>query len=93
MLTLIIYRISNSKTRNKLRKLLLGFGYAVQNSAFEFRLTKEQRIKLINSVKLFEDKLETGDSIRLYNICGSCLSKAVIIGQTPITIDPLFYIV
>lgn len=93
MLTVIVYQISSNKTRSKLRKLLLDFGYAVQNGVFEFRLTKEQRARLTKDVKQFEDKLVTGDSIRLYNICGNCINKALIIGSNPITTDPLFYIV
>lgn len=93
MLTLILYQISSSKTRRNLRKLLLGFGYSVQNSVFECRLTKTQRLKLIYAVKKYEDELESGDSIRLYNICGNCVNKAVILGGIPVTTDPLFYIV
>lgn len=93
MLTLIVYQVKSDKLRNKLRKLLLNFGNAVQNSVFEFRLTVEQRKQLVNKVTAFKEELNPDDSIRIYHVCRSCLSKAVIIGKKPITMDPLFYIV
>ncbi|MBU1252727.1 MAG: CRISPR-associated endonuclease Cas2 [Bacteroidetes bacterium] len=93
MLTLIVYQIKNNRVRTRLRKLLLNFGNPVQNSVFEFRLTAQQRERLINAVKDLEKDLQPEDSLRIYYICRSCLSKVVIIGKKPVTANPLFYIV
>ncbi len=93
MLTLIIYQIKSDSLRRKIRRLLLNFGYSVQNSVFEFRLTKTQRISLINSLKQFEQLLGKQDSIRVYSVCQSCLKRSFVIGKKTITTDPLFYLV
>jgi CRISPR-associated endonuclease Cas2 len=93
MLTLIVYQIKSDRVRNKLRKILLNYGYAIQNSVFEFRLTVEQRQQLIGKVTAVKNDLSPEDSIRIYQVCRSCLAKVVIIGNKPITSDPLFYMV
>ena len=55
---LIIYDITNNSKRVKFAKLLLGYGFRIQKSAFEAVLTKTK----------FVDKEE--DSIRIYQIKG-----------------------
>ncbi len=93
MLTVIIYRIKNNKLRNKLRKFLLGYGYVIQNSVFEMRLTKEQRQKVIAEIKQYEPELEKGDSIYFYQLCKSCVQKSFVLGEKTFTADPLFYLI
>lgn len=93
MLTLIVYQVKSDRVRKKLRNLLLSFGKPVQNSVFEFRLTKEQRQQLINKVLLLKEELNPEDGIRIYQVCRTCVSKAIILGNKPIAHDPLFYIV
>lgn len=63
---LIIYDISENKTRTKLVKFLLGYGYRVQKSAFEAIVTKSQLKKIIKNISNYLD--EENDSIRIYRM-------------------------
>ncbi|MDP2303473.1 MAG: CRISPR-associated endonuclease Cas2 [Ignavibacteria bacterium] len=93
MLILVLYQIKKNTTRYKLRKLLLGYGYSVQDGSVEMRLTNEQRNKIIYEIKSFENLLEPGDNIRFYQICRSCIQKSFVLGGKSFTVDPLFYLV
>lgn len=61
---LIIYDITNNSKRVKFAKLLLGYGFRIQKSAFEAVLTKTKYEKLKQEIPEFVDKEE--DSIRIY---------------------------
>ena len=63
---LIIYDITNNSKRVKFAKLLLGYGFRIQKSAFEAVLTKTKYEKLKQEIPEFVDKEE--DSIRIYQI-------------------------
>mgnify|MGYP003249163216 CR=1 FL=1 len=63
---LIIYDITNNSKRVKFAKLLLGYGFRIQKSAFEAVLTKTKYEKLKQEIPEFVDKEE--DSI--YQIKG-----------------------
>ena len=65
---LIIYDITNNSKRVKFAKLLLGYGFRIQKSAFEAVLTKTKYEKLKQEIPEFVDKEE--DSIRFYKIKG-----------------------
>ena len=65
---LIIYDITNNSKRVKFAKLLLGYGFRIQKSAFEAVLTKTKYEKLKQEIPEFVDKEE--DSIRIYQIKG-----------------------
>ncbi len=65
---LIIYDITNNSKRVKFAKLLLGYGFRIQKSAFEAVLTKTKYEKLKQEIPEFVDKEE--DSIRIYQITG-----------------------
>ncbi|MDR1448076.1 MAG: CRISPR-associated endonuclease Cas2 [Candidatus Ancillula sp.] len=65
---LIIYDITDTKKRNKLSKILSGFGERVQFSAFEAILTKQQFQKM---QKMLNGVLEDDDKVRIYKIRGT----------------------
>ncbi len=65
---LIIYDITNNSKRVKFAKLLLGYGFRIQKSAFEAVLTKTKYEKLKQEIPEFVNKEE--DSIRIYQIKG-----------------------
>ena len=64
---LVIYDISDNKTRARLCKYLEGFGTRVQKSAFEVRITKAKFNKLKSGVKVY---CKDEDSIRIYRLHG-----------------------
>ncbi|BCQ10561.1 CRISPR-associated endoribonuclease Cas2 [Mycobacterium heckeshornense] len=64
---LVIYDIADNKRRTFLAKTLSGFGYRVQESAFEAVLTKAQLTRLMTRVERFSKE---GDNIRIYKIRG-----------------------
>ena len=63
----VIYDISSNKKRVKIAKLLKGYGFRIQKSAFEVNLDKPVFAKMQKSLKQFEGN---GDSIRIYRIIG-----------------------
>lgn len=64
---LIIYDIVENAKRVKLAKMLQGYGFRVQKSAFEAMLTKKKYEKMISELERFVKK---EDSIRVYKFFG-----------------------
>lgn len=64
---LIIYDIVENKKRLKLSKLLLGYGFRIQKSAFEAVITKKKYKELLERLPAYTSK---EDSIRVYKIVG-----------------------
>lgn len=60
---LVIYDIVNNKKRTRLAKMLLGYGFRVQKSAFEAELRRTKYKQLLKSLQRFADE---EDSIRIY---------------------------
>lgn len=82
---LIIYDIVDNKKRVKLAKLLQGYGFRIQKSAFEAIITKKKYKKLLKELEFFES---FEDSIRVYKIIGkgqiTVIGKSVDNGQEDI---------
>lgn len=64
---LIIYDITENKTRLKLSKMLLGYGFRIQKSAFEAVMTKKKYKELLERLPAYTSAT---DSIRVYKIIG-----------------------
>ena len=64
---LIIYDIIDNKKRNKLAKMLLGYGFRIQKSAFEASIREAKYRKLLREL---EPYCSEEDSIRVYKIIG-----------------------
>lgn len=64
---LIIYDIADNKVRLKLSKLLLGYGFRIQKSAFEAVISKQKYKKLLERLPAYTS---SSDSIRVYKIIG-----------------------
>ena len=91
MLFIITYDIEKNNTRTRLAKKLKDFGPRVQYSVFEADITEAELHKLRKMLK--NVPLGKDDSIRLYQICASCLAKIEIWGSGEITQDAKYYIV
>lgn len=64
---LIIYDIAENKTRVKLSKMLLGYGFRIQKSAFEAVITKKKYQELLERLPAYTS---SQDSIKVYKIIG-----------------------
>ena len=64
---LIIYDIVDNKRRVKFAKLLSGYGFRVQKSAFEAMLSRQKYEKLISEIP---GMIKSEDSVRVYKIAG-----------------------
>lgn len=83
---LIIYDIISNKRRTQLAKLLNGFGYRIQKSAFECVLSKEKASKL---KLLIEDFAKEEDQIRIYQL--NQYVRSTIYGIAPNTQNEHYY--
>lgn len=63
----VVYDVSDDRERRRLDRLLCGFGFRVQKSVFECRLTRAGLTALLRGIEAL--KLETG-SVRLYRVYG-----------------------
>ena len=86
----ISYDISDDRKRRRVANLLLDYGKRVQYSVFECRIDAKTLDKIIALLKPFA---EGNDSIRVYQICETCLKKAVLLGRGEFTEEPKFHVV
>ncbi len=91
MLVLVSYDISDNKRRQRVAKLLEGFGVRVLESVFECDLTQAQWAKL--EKKLRRRLVDGQDRFRIYFLCETCTAKTQIIGEGSVERSPLAYIV
>lgn len=63
----IIYDVVDNRKRIRLSKLLLGYGFRIQKSAYEAVITKKKYIELLERLPAFAGN---EDSIRIYKIIG-----------------------
>ena len=61
--------IVNNSRRTKFAKLLLGYGFRIQKSAFEAVITKSKLMKLNHEIPGYINEKE--DSVRVYQIKGT----------------------
>lgn len=75
----IAYDIPDDRRRTRIHKILRGFGRWTQYSVFECHLTDKQlvllRARLDRHIKPGED------SVRIYQLCSSCMRKVETIGS------------
>lgn len=78
---IVAYDISSDKRRNKVHKVLSGFGQWTQFSLFELFLTDKEYVLLQNKL---EKILNTEkDSVRFYPLCAACLKQVETVGSEP----------
>lgn len=75
----VAYDISSDKRRNKVHKILSGFGQWTQFSLFELFVTDKEFVLLQNKL---EKALNTEkDSVRFYSLCAACLKQVETVGS------------
>lgn len=83
MLVVVSYDISEDKKRNRLAKLLLGYGTRIQYSVFECDLTHKRFMEMYE--RIAEIVVEIPESsVRMYSLCENCRDKTLTIG-TPLS--------
>jgi CRISPR-associated protein Cas2 len=82
----VVYDIPHHKTRRLLGELLEGYGRRVNRSVFECKLKNGDKRKMLEKeiVKLIDPHT---DSVRIYPICGNCLTNATALGDEPEPFD------
>ncbi|HOK01245.1 MAG TPA: CRISPR-associated endonuclease Cas2 [Spirochaetota bacterium] len=86
MLTVVSYDIVSDSRRQKLAKLLEGYGERQQYSLFECDLSERKLQELERRIKKIVDKNE--DSVRIYKVCSKCMEKIIIIGNGVVFREP-----
>lgn len=81
MFYLICYDVVKDKRRNKVAKLLEGYGLRVQKSVFECVLTEKQYEMLTRKLNKYLNADE--DQLRFYPMSGHTRRKVVILGTQP----------
>ena len=77
---LVIYDIGDNKRRSMLSKIMKSFGFRVQKSAFEARLTESKYNKLLSKLQTL---VVDDDSIRVYKLRGK--GAVTVIGKDDTT--------
>jgi len=80
MRILVSYDISDNKRRQKVAKIMEGFGYRVQYSVFECELDSHKLAELKRRLRPLVDK-RAEESVRFYPLCADCARKVKVIGQ------------
>ncbi len=79
MFYLVCFDIVDDSVRQKVAKVLKGYGKRVQKSVFECgELNERQFLKLKEKMESLIDASE--DSVRYYRQCGTCLSQCEVSG-------------
>jgi CRISPR-associated protein Cas2 len=76
---IVSYDISSDKRRNKVHKILSGFGQWTQFSLFELFITDKELVLLQN--KLEKVLNAEKDSVRFYPLCATCLKQVETVGS------------
>lgn len=80
---LLVYDVSSDKTRERLAKLISGFGSRVQQSAFECRLTRGLKKRLWSSIDAL--CLAESDQVALYAIASSPAQRKGVRADEPMS--------
>jgi len=77
----VAYDLSSDKRRNKVHKILSGFGEWTQYSVFELFVTDKEMMLLQSKLEKVLDAEK--DSVRFYPLCASCLKNVETVGSEP----------
>ncbi len=83
------YDIARTRTRRKVAKSLEEVMVRVQKSVFEARLSANAANRLFEAIK---DLLDDGDSLRMYVMSRTGLSKSRVAGGAPMPEEGAFWL-
>lgn len=91
MFMLVCYDIHDDRRRNRIGKILEGYGRRVQWSVFECDLTTREADRL--KQKLTKVIRDNEDSVRYYRLCAHCLGQVEVVNGPPPIESQLCYVV
>ena len=91
MFIVVSYDIASDKRRGKIARTMENYGKRVQYSVFECNLEEDLMRKMEKELTRVYNPEE--DTIRIYILCKTCLSKIKVLGRGEITRDEEVYIV
>ncbi|CAH1191534.1 CRISPR-associated endoribonuclease Cas2 1 [Candidatus Nitrotoga sp. BS] len=90
MLIMICYDIADDRRRNKVARLLQGWGKRVQESLFECYITARQQRQIIRDIASLIDAEQ--DKVRYYALCGKDRGKLQVLGNGSETQDIAYWL-
>ncbi|UCZ57713.1 CRISPR-associated endonuclease Cas2 [Desulfurispirillum indicum] len=78
MLAIVAYDSPDTRRRNRIHKLLKGYGSAVQRSVFECTLNRRTITKLNHELQRVIDPQH--DNVRIYTLCHTCRQQSSSLG-------------
>jgi len=90
MFSVVCYDIPDDARRNKVGKILEGFGSRVQKSVFECDV-KPDHMKILKQklTKVIKEE----DTVRYYYLCAECIPRVEVINGPPVTQAQLYFAV
>ncbi len=79
MLYVVSYDVPDDRRRARIHSALTSFGTWVQYSVFECFLDRKQRLLL--EARLLKEIHQQEDTVRIYGLCRTCVSKVEVLGQ------------
>ena len=86
----LAYDVSDDGRRNRLFRLLMGYGERVQKSVFEADLNRRELKEILTRVA---KEIEASDSFRAYPTCATCCAGVQFLGRQTLAPDEDLYIV
>ena len=90
MFLVVCYDIPDDRRRNRVSKILEGFGERVQWSVFECDVRPEHATKLKEKLAKV---LQREDTARYYYLCGQCITRVEVVNGPPVTKAQLYFTV
>jgi CRISPR-associated protein Cas2 len=86
----VCYDIADDRRRNRVSTLLLDFGTRVQESVFVAHLDEELAERMRERLRGAVDP--DWDKVHVFELCGACDGRTVVIGQGEVVHDPEWYV-
>ena len=80
MTYVVAYDVEDDRTRERIAKVLKGYGRRVQESVFECRLEASELEELTSRLKRELKRPDRGQ-VRVYRVCSSCLQASFGMGE------------
>jgi CRISPR-associated protein Cas2 len=78
----VVYDISDNKTRRIVGEILEGYGKRVNRSVFECQIKNSKTRAMLEDALKSELDRDT-DSLRIYTVCANCISTSTVLGDEP----------
>jgi len=78
----VVYDISDNKTRRIVGEILEAYGKRVNRSVFECSLKNAKQRKALEEAIVNEIDIGN-DSVRIYTVCTNCITTSSVLGDEP----------